>query len=172
MSREWLHTMDGQGLTPLDRAFRSGHMAIAELLLRQEQEDRAETPGNSSPLHRAASLGLTGAVKSLLKYGADPTAVDGQGETALHKAVRQGRHETIEMLVGESDVNTHDNEGMTPLHYACMAGDKEIVRLLLVHGADPWIRNEVIDGLTPVDLASSMGYDEVAQFLTMGEVFV
>ena len=64
MSGQWLHMMDAQGLTPLDRAFNSGHMALAELMLRQERLDSSEALKGSTPLHRAAALGLNEAVQS------------------------------------------------------------------------------------------------------------
>ena len=165
MSGEWLHRMDKDGLTPLDRAFRSGHMAITELMLQQEREDKSGGLKGSSPLHRAASLGLTDAVNSLLSYGARPTGRDHMGEIPLHKAAREGYAHAVEALLEVSDVNAVSSAGMTPLHWACLAGDPEIVRLLLRHGADRWLRNEAMDGLTPTDLAAVMGYENALDIL-------
>lgn len=51
-----------------------------------------------TPLMLAACFSLP-ATKLLLSRGADPTAVDRDGRTALHNAVRWGNHATVELLV-------------------------------------------------------------------------
>lgn len=165
MSGQWMHAMDAQGLTPLDRAFDMGHMAVPEMILRQELLDQSENLKGSTPLHRAAALGLTEAVRSLLGYGGKPMDRDFQGETALHKAVRQGHKAIALLLIERCDVNTASSDGMTPLHWACLNGNQEMVELLLAHQADPWLRNECLDGLTPVDLATAMKYKELVRVL-------
>lgn len=159
MGSEWLHTLDGEGRTPLDRAYKGGHPAVAELMMRQEKADQALALSSESPLHRAAYLGLASAVKSLITYGATDEAVDSYGETPLHKAVRQGHLSTVEVLVRTSDVNAVSNEGMSPLHWAVLTGREDIVQLLTLHGADAHMHNEVMDGLSPTGMAKAMGYD-------------
>ncbi len=172
MTGQWLHVMDDEGHTPLDRAFDSGHMALAELMLQQEKDDMPEALHDCTPLHRAASLGLTEAVMSLLTYGADPMAHDTAGETPLHKAVREDRLEAAEALVSVSNVNTASNNGMTPLHWACIGGNIEMAECLLNHGADPNLQNDFMDGMSPADIAESMDYDELSAFLSSRETFV
>lgn len=171
MANNWLHTMDAHGLTPLDRAFASGHMAIAELMLRQEKEDQSEALKGSTPLHRAAYLGLADAVQSLMTYGADPLAIDRQGETALHKAVRKGHMAVVKLLIERSDVNAVSYIGMTPLHWAAGTGNLDLVKLLLSHGADPTVPDEYIDGLCAVNLAGTMGYKEISSYFLAKEVY-
>lgn len=171
MSNEWLHSLDGDGQTPLDRAFNSGHMALAELMLRQERDDQRESLARSTPLHRAAYLGLTEAVRSLLGYGADPAARDAGGETPLHKAARAGHADTAAALAELCDVNTPSNAGLTPLHWACAAGRAEAAAVLLAHGADPALRNPHLDGLCPRDLARIMGHDRLADALSAGAAY-
>jgi ankyrin repeat protein len=172
MSGEWLYKMDGHGHTPLDRAFNSGHMALAEIMLQQHKEDQNAADSGDTPMHRAAHLGLSEAVKSLLQYGADPSARDRHGETTLHKAVREGCERIVEMLVDRCDVNARCNLGMTPLHWACLNGHAGIVRLLLSHGADPNLANDTVDGLTPTEIAGIMEYDEVCVCFKMHENYV
>ena len=165
MSGQWLHMMDAQGLTPLDRAFDSGHMAVAEMMLRQELMDQSESLKGSTPLHRAAALGLTEAVRSLLNFGGQPMSRDFQGETALHKAVRQGHKAVATLLVDRCDVNAKSSDGMTALHWACLNGNQELVEPLLARQADPCLRNDYLDGLTPVDMAVSMKYRDLVETL-------
>lgn len=62
-------------------------------------------------LHAACRAGFSGAVRVLVKHGADVNA------------------------------NTVIDGGWTPLMEACVAGNREIVEFLLDHGADPNVRN-------------------------------
>ena len=44
--------------------------------------------------------------------------------------------------------NIHDKkENLTPLHDAAESGYVEIVRLLVSHGADPKVKNCLVDGI-------------------------
>lgn len=172
MNKQWIQTMDAHGVTPLDRAFKSGHMALADMILRQEREDQRENLQGSSPLHRAAALGLVEAVKSLLSYSTKGLAEDCQGEMPLHKAARYGHKAVVEILAYISDVNRVSADGMTPMHWACVSGNAEVVRILLDNNADPWIRNEVLDGLSAVDIAEAMGYSEIVRMLGAREAMV
>lgn len=171
MSSEWLHTLDAAGRTPLDRAYQGGHPAVAELMLRQEKADHALALSSELPLHRAAYLGLAGAVKSLITYGATDEARDAWGETPLHKAVRQGHDAAVEVLVRTSDVNAISAEGMSPLHWSVLTGKEEIVQLLLMHGADPHLRNESLDGLNAIELAKAMQYEPIIELFDQSHTY-
>lgn len=172
MKAVWLHTLDECGKTPLDRAFGSGHMALAEMMLRQVRDDEKELEEKAPPIHRAAYLGLTEAVQSLLRIGTDPSQLDDLSETPLHKAVREGHRATVEALLNTCDVNAESNIGMTPLHWAGVTGNQEMVELLLEHGADPNMRDECIDGMTAADMANSLGYTEIAELMVCGATYI
>ncbi len=160
MDGKWLHEMDDEGRTPLDRAFSSGHRAIAEMMLAQDKEDRsAHEKAAAHPMHRAAYLGLAGAVQTLLSAGASPAELDELSETPLHKAAREGHVEAVRALAAVCDVNAVSGMGMTALHWATLAGNREVVEVLLEFGADPTIRSSAADGLTAKEMASTMDYD-------------
>jgi len=161
MTAGWLHEMDGEGRTPLDRAFSSGHRAIAEMMLAQEKEDRTARARTDHPMHRAASLGLVNAVRTLLSVGTNPGEVDELAETPLHKAAREGHAETVRALAPACDLNAMSGMGMTALHWAALAGNAEVVEVLLEFGADPTIASPATDGLNARELAMSMNYPEV-----------
>jgi len=171
MKAVWLHALDDNGKTPLDRAFGSGHMALAEMMLRQVKDDERELETKSPPMHRAAYLGLTDAVQSLLRIGSDPTQVDSLNETPLHKAVREGHAGTVAALLESCNVNAEGSMGMTPLHWACVTGNREIAELLLTRGADPHKRDECLDGLTAADMADSLGYTEISELIRSGATY-
>ena len=67
-------------------ASRNGHLKVCENLLKEGANVNAKTKsGGVTPLHRAAYRGNTSIVKLLLQHRADPTAVDSDGKSALHK---------------------------------------------------------------------------------------
>jgi ankyrin repeat protein len=172
MNSNWIHRMDVEGKTPLDRAFETGHRTIAEMLLRREEEQSTEGEEDQAPLHRAAALGLDTAVKSLITCGLSPDATDTNGQTALHLAVRAGHTQVVEVLIPTCDVNVVDYEGMTPLHWASIVGNTEIAELLIAQGGDPSVPNDLMDGVNTTQLAGLMQYDELSTALDSRESFV
>lgn len=166
MMNAWLYVADEACQTPLTRAAKSNHMALTELLLRQEVEDRMASLEGSSLLHKAASLGLEEAVKRLLSDWTDPNELDKYGETPLHKAARHGHHETARLLLEHSaNVNAVNVFGLTPLHWVALNGRADLAELLMAHGGDANLPDEYLDGLTPLILARIMGYDVVVHAL-------
>ena len=82
----------------------------------------------------------------------------------MHVAIELGRKQVLKMFLdGGAQPNKEDVKGRTPLHWAVlkMRFCKETVQLLLERGADPNKADE--RGRTPLQLASKMGYKEVAQ---------
>lgn len=79
-------------------------------------------------------------------------AVDADGLTPLHHAVREREAETAGLLLRcGAPADTPTPDGLTPLHLAAARGDVGLVTLLLEHGADP--RRPAADGRSPRDLA-------------------
>ena len=74
-------------------------------------------------LHVAAAIGRVGVVGRLLKLGADPSAVDDYGFTALHWAAQNGHLEMVHHLVEEVKVErVADRLGRTPAALAKSRG--------------------------------------------------
>ncbi|XP_043464690.1 nuclear factor NF-kappa-B p110 subunit isoform X2 [Leptopilina heterotoma] len=109
------------------------------------------------PLHLASKAGSLGAIKSLIRAGADVNRTDlSYGRTALHIAVEGGHKDIVEFLLKETkiEVNTRNFGGNTALHSAVvMTGlrAKEICSLLIQHGADPSVSNKVTNAKDAVD---------------------
>ena len=75
----------------------------------------------------------------------DPSLVKSADEhqrTALYTATRCGFNDIIETLIQRGgEVNHKQLDNSTPLHVAAYYGHKDIVNLLLIHGADPHLKN-------------------------------
>jgi len=100
--------------------------------------------------------GRPDAVMTLLANGADPRAVDAEGNTPLHFAARSSDPGVAALLrdaAAELDVLNHD--GLSPLGVACAAGNWRLARFLLERGARP----EPADG-QPALLAAASGEDD------------
>ena len=53
----------------------------------------------------------------------------------------------------------------TPLHWAALNGNVRLSRLLLIHGADPTVRDYYAGGMTPAEMAQLMGHDPVLEII-------
>lgn len=166
MSSKWLYAVDEHYQTPLSRAAMSNHMALAELLLRQDADDQASSLEGSTLLHKAAALGLDEAVSRLIDDWPDLNQLDRYGETPLHKSARHGHLKATQLLIEHgAHVNAVNVLGMTPLHWVALNGRVDIAERLLDAGADPNLPDQCLDGLTPLALARIMGYDDLARLL-------
>jgi ankyrin repeat protein len=92
-------------------------------------------------------------VSYLVEHGADASARDGDGYTALGNAVRFGYAPVANYLIGhKADVNATDLSGWTPLMYAAWIDDADLTKLLIAHGAKVDFTREA-NGLTPLAVA-------------------
>ncbi len=95
------------------------------------------------------------AVMTLLANGADPRAVDSDGNTPLHHAARSSDPGVAALLRdAAAEVDALNNDGHSPLALACQAGNWRLAKFLLERGA----KSEPADGV-PI-LLSAAGTDE------------
>ncbi|KAK2832071.1 hypothetical protein Q7C36_015533 [Tachysurus vachellii] len=74
---------------------------------------------NSTPLHWATRQGHLSMVVQLMKQGADPSLIDGEGCTCVHLAAQFGHTSIVAYLIAKGqDVDMMDQNGMTPLMWA------------------------------------------------------
>ncbi|XP_035224396.1 delta-latroinsectotoxin-Lt1a-like isoform X2 [Stegodyphus dumicola] len=74
----------------------------------------------------------------LIHRGCDLNAVDYEGRTALHIAVRKNHEILVRkfLISGNNiEIDKRDREGFTPLRYACEYGYRRLVNLLIIAGA-------------------------------------
>lgn len=97
-----------------------------------------------------------GALRSLLRQGADVNASAADGGTALHWAAYYGDVEMARMLIeGGANVNAGNRYGVRPLSIAATSGSAAMIELLLKAKADP--ESTIGEGETALMTAARSG---------------
>ena len=120
------------------------------------------------PLADAARHADWGVVRALVEQGADVTARQGDGATALHWAAYWDEVELADLLIrAGADVNAANDLGVTPLWAAAENRSAAMVRRLLDAEANP--NAPLLSGETPLMTAARVGANDVAgQLLDAG----
>ena len=139
-----VNAVRNNGRTALMAAARSRRLSAAQALLDHGADvnvQAAKGPGSNSldtALTMAAARGVPDIVKALLQKGADTTAYNELGYTALMQAAYSDYvdAEAVRVLLAHgADVHVKAKDGETPLSVAKMRGETAIVRLLQEAGA-------------------------------------
>jgi ankyrin repeat protein len=120
--------------------------------------------GDTPPLVQAIKSGDRAAALDLARHKIDLTAVEPDGTTALHWAVRQNDLELVDRLLRSgADPNARNRYGVTPLNLAAINGSAAVIERLLAAGADA---NEVSkDGETALMTVARVGSVDAAKVL-------
>ncbi|XP_039045466.1 ankyrin-1-like [Hibiscus syriacus] len=84
-------------VTPLLSAVAAGSLASLDLLIQAGAKVNI-TAGGATPLHIAADHGNPELINSLLKAGADPNAIDEDGQKPIQVAAARGQRKAVEIL--------------------------------------------------------------------------
>jgi len=104
-------------------------------------------------------------VSYLIEHGADASARDGDGYTALGNSVRFGFAPIAKYLVEhKADPNATDLSGWSPLMYATWSDQDDLARLLIANGAKSDVTREA-GGLTALAIAAQNSKDKSAVVL-------
>ncbi|KAK7074366.1 hypothetical protein SK128_009451 [Halocaridina rubra] len=170
---------DKNGATPLHIAIAADSYEVVQELLqfkeiKENPTELLSTTDNiqKTPLHYAAHRGHLKTLKLLLEAGADVTAKDEDGYTALHVAVAAEKDVVVQELVSFNKyknenltdfINAKNNIQKTPLHFAAHVGHVAILEILLDNGADMISKDK--DGYTALHVGIAAGKVEVIQEL-------
>ncbi|GAB2298353.1 hypothetical protein Dimus_032421 [Dionaea muscipula] len=107
------------------------------------------------------------AIKSLRSDGAGLEWMDKEGKTPLIVACMDSGHYLVAKTLIELGANVNayrpGRHAGTPLHHASKRGLDQMVRLLLSHGANPFLTND--DCQTPLDVARAKGFSNVVRMI-------
>lgn len=143
-----------------------GHKHIIEALLRgcYVREINIGDGNQYTPLHRAAVMGQTSAVKTLLRNEANISWRTVEGATAFHLAAQSGVSELMAVFTDFSaSCNQKDYGGNTAMHKAAISGHTGITKSLLELGLDPEAVNN--NGWKPLHFAAFYGHHKVVEQL-------
>ena len=112
---------------------------LVHLLLKQGASVDVVNNREVTPLDMAVQAGIKAGVVALLEAGASLSAVDGDGDTALHTAAFSRfdpQADLMHLLLKHgASVEVYNYRGVSPLHMALQAGNKPAVVALLEAGA-------------------------------------
>jgi ankyrin repeat protein len=140
----------------------SGDAATLRGMLRADPSLVQQKDDNGlSPLHRAASAGDAGMVRSLLEAGADVQAPDRYGYPPINSAVWDGHSEVVDLLITQLDPDSDAARSL--LTMAAGRGHEEIVRRAL----DAGVAVDADDGMGQTALVHALrgGREAVARLL-------
>ncbi|XP_072535821.1 uncharacterized protein bcl3 [Salminus brasiliensis] len=94
-----------------------------------------------TPLHLAVITHQPLVVQALLRGGADPGALDRNGQNTLHLCCEHSQDDCLSTILSHisypsSILDSRNYEGLTPLHLAVQDGKKKLAKMLLDSGAD------------------------------------
>nr|XP_046228641.1 ankyrin repeat and EF-hand domain-containing protein 1a [Scatophagus argus] len=119
-------------------------------------------------LMEAAKAGSLQLVRTILKRGGNPNALDRKRLTAVHYAAMGGFLEVIQVLSAYSaDMSVINTEDCTPLHYAAATGNANCCKFLAQRGCNPKLKNQ--EGLLPRQIAKDAGHKAAAKELRKAE---
>jgi ankyrin repeat protein len=147
-------------------AVREGDVAAVRRLLADDPSLAvAQDARRRTPLHYAASRGLTEIADALIGVGADVDAQEFELHTPLHWAAVSAEREMAELLVARgADLEINNDYNRTPLLLVAReSGSAEVAAVLLDAGADVNAADRY--GATSLELAAWRGYRSLVELL-------
>ncbi|RGP72618.1 hypothetical protein FLONG3_6626 [Fusarium longipes] len=134
---------DGEGWSPLHYAVESKNKNVVWLLVTNKASMKSRHKNVPSALDLALQNVEYSIAWLLCQSGADVNEVDDQGMTLLHRACRDGRSISADVLINHrADPGIKCPAGFNALHYAILGGQEETVEYLVSQGPVRDVINE------------------------------
>jgi ankyrin repeat protein len=142
--------------TPFHTAAACGSLECLELLLKHSKNANQKVnevdKNKCTALHKCAYDGDLRVTQWLLDHGASVDAKDHHETTPLLVAVKMGREDVVEMLLGKgADFNQRDGKGNRAVHYCASRCLPRILERLVKAGATVAVQNDEFNN--PLHLA-------------------
>jgi ankyrin repeat protein len=160
-----VQALDANGNTPLDSAVLHGQAFGVEALLRHHADATYVHPlDGRGALHEASMRGYANLVPLLVNAGADATARDRFGQTALDIALayKNGNVVATLLLLGQKLKQSQEIAEET-MESATLRGQTEIARILLDNGFD--VNKPSVKGTSYLNDAALKGQKKMVQLL-------
>lgn len=156
--------------TPLHWACRSGLVYMVDYLIKNGADPTLKDSQQYNALHLAVhSSNIMLVVYLLYKFCGSTTTnglslyvdePDDSNRTSLHWACYQGDILTVQALLKfGADVTKSDNTLFTPLHWSFMKAHKPLLKLLVKHDSDIFVKND--QGKDSFEIAKDMNCDKL-----------
>ncbi|KAL8590342.1 hypothetical protein ACOMHN_006458 [Nucella lapillus] len=139
-----IDAQDDAGNSPLHVAIMKGQLQVMQFLI-ASGADVARRPNNGDSLmHLAAAGGSEQCCQTLLTHRLDINRQNNDGNTPLYCAIHNKQVKTAQFLLERGcQVNIRGIHGMTALNEAAFLGHTTLLKMLLLHDADPGIADDV-----------------------------
>ena len=144
-----LNQFNKRYLCPAQIAINYNKLEVLKVMLYHDPSVANKVNKNGDSLLMVATAkGHIEIVSHLLKFNADSTLRNKDGNTALHHAAQRNRGKIIQLLVkaNKNCLDIPNKKGYTALHIAASKGYEEIVRILMLEGANRKLK--AFDGKT------------------------
>jgi hypothetical protein len=151
--------------TPLHAACeRVDNEPMVGLLCGLGADVQATTDSGFTPLHIAATVGNSAALRVLLEKGADSERLATHRITALTIAAQHNHAEAVAVLASSgANVNHTAEGGVAALHLAAIEGHTDVLHALAAAGAD--LEIETNSGITAMEFGALQGHIAIVQAL-------
>lgn len=157
-----IFSTNNQNFSPLRLALQPNNPA-GDWLITSQTIAMTDGSGNT-PLHYAAEWGMNDAAVSLMTRGAETSAINSNGQTALFNATKSNNTSLINhLIVGGCSIFARDNIGGTPLHTAVRWNSLNAADDLIRRGAEIDAQN--LAGKSPLAEAVAGGNTDMAYLL-------
>ena len=150
------------GRTALMNAANCVEPECIRVLVKAGADTEAKTDKGEKALHFASCY--ASCLSALLQYCRDLNALDADGCTALIRATKKGKTESIKLLLAAgANPELCNADGFPALAIAAQKGDVDSFQALLEGGAD--LNCRCTDGRTVVEIAIEEGHFSLKEFL-------
>ena len=146
---------DRTGATPLHHAVFNSNLDLISFLLSNGAQANAFDKSDRRPVHYAAVVDSTDAIRFLVEMGgAEINVRDKELMTPLHYAAAKGSLNVLSQLLDlEANINAIDAYGNSAVHWAALNGQDDILDELILREAHLSCVNN--NGITPLHLAAA-----------------